>query len=577
MKILSAIAICIAFLFPYTVFPCGAFFPSGHEYRGEAFHGSPVRVWAYDIDGDGKPDYRKEDVNNDGVIDLYLYDRDFDGMFDAEIRKSGIPEQQQRHLIICADSVSRFFMEKLWEEGHFRDFYPPSCMISTFPSDTNPAFTEIFDTAKMPGVEDRYYDREKNRIVGGAWDHLKRRNRKTDRSFHAVFDYEQNPRYGALIYLAPCAVADHDIARCRRVFWKLYRDKDPDEPIFLYIGSMDAIGHKKGAEGMRRQLLKLEEFFNEIIYKTEGGVSISLYADHGNNMVYSDRMIDLGRHLAACGFRLRNKLTDERDVVAPRFGLVGNVCIHTRKENSELLAEALKTLEGVDFAIYEKDGDCIVTGARGRAKIIKSGKRYRYEILEGDPLELGAILKKLSEQDKLDKEGFADDEAWFEATKGHRYPDILRRLSIAATDLVINRPTMLLSLKDGYCYGNGSFIKMIDLVSTHGSALDTSTNAIAMSTSRRLPDYIRTVDLMKAFGEPKPGIPPLEEEGIELSTVPSEAPEAQIAKSTPAATPTPRYPMPIAATATPGRGDQTSDTESPSAEGQDPTEPLESR
>ena len=82
---------------------------------------------------------------------------------------------------------------------------------------------------------------------------------------------------------------------------------------------------------------------------------------------------------------------------------------------------------------------------------------------------------------------------------------------------------------------------------------------------------------MKAFGEPKPGLPPLKGEVIEPSMEPSETPEARIAISTPAATPTPRYPMPIAATATPGRGDQTSDTESPSAGEQVSTEPLESR
>ncbi len=485
----------------------GEFFPSPSVSMGEPFHKPPVNIWDYDINGDGKADYRKQDVNNDGVVDVYLHDRDFNGSFDDVINKSLIPEQEQRHLIVCVDSIPHFFMEKLWNEGHFRDFNPPSHMISTFPSDTNPAFTEILDTAKTPGVENRYYDRAQNRLVGGARDHIKRRYRRTDRTFHALFDYEQNPRYGALIYLTPYLVADHDLAKCRKAFWKLYRVKAPGEPIFLYIGSNDAIGHKTGKEGTLRQLFQLEQILDEIVYKTEGKVRISLFSDHGNNMVYSDRPIDLGRHLVNNGFRLNNRLKSERDVVVPRFGLVGDACIYTREGNKERLAEVLKPLKGVDFALYEKDGQIFVLGRNGKARITKNDKLYKYDIIEGDPLELRGIQAQLKRQRKIDENGFADDEAWFELTKGHRYPDILRRLVTAMMNHVVNRPDIYLSLEDGYCYGNGVFINMIDLLSTHGSAIDTSTNGIAMSTSRELPDYIRAVDLMDAFGEPKPRLP----------------------------------------------------------------------
>jgi hypothetical protein len=275
-------------------------------------------------------------------------------------------------------------------------------MISSFPSDTNPAFREIANTEKTPGVEDRYYDRERNRIVGGAWDHVVRRDRRTDRSFHALFDYEQHPRYGALIYLAPYTVADHDLKRCRAVFWDLYRRRQPDEPIFLYVGSTDAIGHRKGGEGMRRQLLGLEQIVDEILYRTEGKVKISIFSDHGNNLVNSDTMIALGPHLAERGFKLTDRLRGERDVVVPRFGLVGDACIYTRPENCEPLAEALRALEGVDFTVYSEGEEVHVVGARGRAKISTRGELYRYEIVEGDPLALGGILETLREEGCVD-------------------------------------------------------------------------------------------------------------------------------------------------------------------------------
>jgi len=528
--------------------PSAEGFPRPKIFYGEGLDGAAMTGWDYDLNNDGRTDYRKKDLDGDGVFDLYLYDRDFSGSFETVIEKSKLARGAQRRLIICVDSVPFALMEELWREGHFRDLYPPRRLIATFPSDTNPALTEVFGTEKTPGVEDRYYDREKNRIMGGTWDHIVRRNRLTDRSFHGVFEYEEHPRYGALMYLAPYLVSDHDLERCRTVFWKCYREKPPEEPIMLYIGSTDAISHKRGREGIRRQLLMLEEILDEIMYATAGEFRITLFSDHGNNMVYSDQMIDLGGHLARNGFRLTTALTGEKDVVVPRFGLVGDVCLYTDKENRKPLAETLTALRGVDFALYEKDGDIFVAGARGKAKISRRGERYRYQTIEGDPLGLAHDLKELEEYENLDGEGFADDNLWFEATKGDRYPDILRRAAVAMTDHVVNRPDIILSLEEGFCYGSGAFVKMVDLLGTHGSARDTQTFGMAMCTSDPLPGYIRGSDLMAALGEQKSELAPI---AARTTTPVPPTPTPTITPAPPTATPTaPPSPTP-AATLTP--------------------------
>lgn len=491
-------ALCVAPL-------SGQSFPPPRLYHGESFGAHPTAGWNYDLDGDGKTDYRKRDLDNDGAVDLYLYDDDRDGSFERVITKQEMRDRRPRHLIICVDSVPFFLMEELWREGHFRDFYFPSRVISAFPSDTNPAFRELFGTAKTPGVEDRYYDRALNRIIGGKWDHMVRPDRATDKSFHSAFDYEEHPRYGALMYVAPYTVSDHDINRCREVFWKLYPHSTPDRPIIIYVGSTDAIGHKRGREGMRRQLLLIERVVDEIICRTAGDVRVSIFSDHGNNLVYSEPMIALGRHLAKNGFRLSDRLTRERDVAVPRFGLVGDVVMYTARGNREALAEAARTLEGVDFAVFEKDGLTLVTGRRGKAIILKEGARYKYKPIEGDPLDLEPILEVLEARQQLDEQGFAGDADWFEATKNHHYPDILRRLTAAVVNHVLNTPDVLLSLEDGYCYGNPYFVRMIELRGTHGSARDTQTNGMAMSTDAPLPRFIRAGDLMESLGEEKPG------------------------------------------------------------------------
>ena len=516
--------------------PSAEGFPRPKMFYGEDINGAPTTGWDYDLNGDGRIDYRKRDLDGDGVVDVYLYDRDFSGSFETVIEKSKLARGAQRHLIICVDSVSWAVMDELWREGHFRDFYPPRRLIATFPSDTNPSLTEVFGTEKTPGVEDRYYDREKNRILGGRWDHMVRRNRLMDRSFHGVFEYEEHPRYGALMFIAPYRVSEHDLERCRTVFWKCYRENPPGEPIILYIGSTDAISHKRGREGIRRQLLMLEEILDEIMYATAGGFRITLFSDHGNNLVYSGQMIDLGGHLARNGFRLTTALTGEKDVVVPSFGLVGDVCLYTARENTEPLAETLTALRGVDFALYEKGGDVFVVGACGKARISRRGERYRYKTIEGDPLGLASALKELDEYENLDGEGFADDDLWFEATKGHCYPDILRRAVVAMTDHVVNRPDIILSLEEGFYYGSGAFAEMIDLLGTHGSARDTQTSGMAMSTSDPLPDYVRGSDLMAFLGEQKPELAP--------AAMPTATPVPPTA--TPTVTPAPRTATPKA-------------------------------
>ena len=530
-------------------FPCAPspaqVFPAPEIHKAEPFTGSAITNWDYDRDGDHATDFRKQDLDGDGVVDRYLKDRDANGSFDLIVPKAPREGRTQRHLIICVDSVPFSVMEGLWRTGHFRDFHPPGRVISSFPSDTNPAFAEIFGMAKSPGMEDRYYDRALNRIVGGKWDHMVRRDGRADGTFHAAFDYEEHPRYGALMYLAPSMVSDHDLARCRTVFWRLYREKPADQPIFLYIGSTDAISHREGLAGLVRQLLRVEGIIDEIVFHAGGDIRISLFSDHGNNLAYSGPMIDLGGHLARKGFRPAAALKGPRDVVVPRFGQVGDACIYTREENREAVAEALATLKGVGFSVYVKDAACVVEGPLGKAKITRDGGRYRYEMVSGDPLKLGEIIAGMRLDGKIDAEGYGDDAAWFAATRAHVYPDILRRLAAAVTDHVVNRPDVLVSLEEGYRYGGGFFAKMMALHGAHGSAAGTQTIGMAMSTDRAVPAFIRAADVMEALGEAKPGSRAAAQ--MSPTSTPSATPAAPAtATPTPAntATPAPTSPPP---------------------------------
>jgi hypothetical protein len=471
-------------------------------FKRQAFHAPVITGWDYDTNSDDAMDFGKRDTDNDGVIDTYRYDTDYNGSLEtSHIKGAALPA---RHLVIFIDSIPYDLMEELWEDGYFRDFFSPGRVISTFPSDTNPAFTEMFDTEPMPGIEDRYYDRKRNKVVGGKWDHIVRRYKKSDTSFHAFFDYEQHPRYGALIYLLPYPIADHDIEQCYRAYWKTLARQPDKDPVILYIGSTDAIGHKKGRAGMRRQLLKIEQMINEIIYKTRGTVQISLISDHGNNLVKSNRIAPLGKALAEHAYELSNtSINGDRSIVIPRFGLVNDVCVYTGEADKEKVADILAHTPGVDFALYEKEGDYYVIDEQGNAKISARDTAYRYETLTGDPFDLGDVIVHMQQSNMIDKDGFAQDADWFTMTKNHRYPDIIKRSVTALTNHAINRPDVFLSLKDGYCYGNPLFNSLITLLGTHGAATDTSSNGIVMNTHRPSPDYVRISDVLRTLGIPQ--------------------------------------------------------------------------
>lgn len=496
---LAAAAILSILLFP--VSPRGEELVPTRVFKSKGFNATPVSGWDYDTDGDGKTDYRRRDGDGDGVIDHYLYDWDLNGSFESALIKSRGDRREDRHLVVFLDSIPFSLMKELWDGGHFRDFHPPGRMISPFPSHTNPAFTEILGTEMTPGIEDRYYDRLRDRVTGGFADHMGHRDRKTDRTFHAAFDYEQNPRYGGLIYLAPYAVADHDLKMAEKKFWKLHDETPSNRPIVLYVGSTDAIGHREGYAGFTRQLLKFEKILDRLIHDTKGRLRVSLVSDHGNNLVRGERLIDLDGRLEKGGFRLTGSLKKDKDVVAPCLGLLNVISLYTGEENKEPLSDLLTTLDGVDFAVYRKDGRLFVSDREGSALILTEGNRHKYEIVDGDPLELREIMELMRSRGEMDEDGFAGDTAWFEATKACRYPDILRRLVAGMSGQVVNRPDLFLSLEDGYCYGTPLFLKMIDLKGTHGSALDTSTYGIVMSTEKSVPPYVRAADVMDVIGE----------------------------------------------------------------------------
>jgi hypothetical protein len=307
-------------------------------------------------------------------------------------------------------------------------------------------------------------------------------------------------QYEFLVYVLPDKIFASDLARMIDKF------KASSAPIFFaFLKSTDGIIHLGGREKLMKVLAQLDAALSELYEDHRGELEIMMFSDHGNALLPFER-ISLKPHLARYRFELTDRIKKHRSVIVPGFGLCSYAPVYTAVENRSELSEALATLKGVDFSAFQPFDESAteLIGPRGRARIhfdVESN-RFRYEQIEGDPLRLSSIIASLQSEGLIAEDGFAEDRAWFEATKDHTYPDALRNLWSSVRDHVESRADVLVSFEDGYCYGSAIFDRLVTMKATHGSALKTTSYSFLMSTHRDAPSHLRAREastIIRAF------------------------------------------------------------------------------
>ncbi|HOD83095.1 MAG TPA: hypothetical protein PKG77_16890 [Phycisphaerae bacterium] len=122
---------------------------------------------AFDTNGDGKADFFLL-ADATGRVDRIAYDRDGDQKGDEIVNLDHLRAAQCRHLVIVLDGFGHDVVKAFRDEGHFRMFHPPSRLITVYPSMTDMAMEEIFDSVPCPAYEALYYDRRRNKLAGGS-------------------------------------------------------------------------------------------------------------------------------------------------------------------------------------------------------------------------------------------------------------------------------------------------------------------------------------------------------------------------------------------------------------------------
>ena len=403
-----------------------------------------------------------------------------------------------RRIVLVLDGVPYETIVKMRGEGLFRRFREPARMISTFPSLTNPAMIEILGMPDAPGYEDHYFDRTRNRLVGGLQDRI-RGGKFIQGTFRQTFDYHASALKGSFAYLAApvgaISVAQWDLASFRQAF------RRSKAPFFVgYLGATDSLTHLGGEPAIKDFLSTLDQTLNELMDETGrngGRLEIEIFSDHGNRYdKYRD--VKLNAALEKAGFVIEKSLRHPRGVVLPRYGLVGASELFTAPENREKVALVCAATQGVDFAAYPVKAEVIeVVSRRGRARLSRAGERYRYEDLGGDPLGLNEVVHRLRARGAMDPEDYADRDAWWNETQTHRYIDAPRRLFGGFHSHVANRADVLVSYEDGYLLGSPFMGFMARMVATHGNLLPGETEGFAMSTRQTFSEALRGYELTK--------------------------------------------------------------------------------
>ena len=425
-----------------------------------------------------------------GRLDVLAYDDDGDGKFDRFYRLSDYRNEDVPHLIVLLDSIPYEPVAERYRHGDFGFFDPPQKVIPPFPSLTELCFTKLLGAPPLPGMVDTYFNPDEGAIARNLWKRALGGYRQPwERRLH----YLANGWESGFTYLNPRPWFAAELARARQAL-----DDSPDRVTLVYFISSSAMLSKYGRVGLDEVLDGVRRLCLQLLYERRGALKITLLADHGHNMMATTN-VSLAPWLTKAGFRVSDRLRDDRDAVLELLGLVTYAGIHTA--HPAAAARAVCACPEVQHAAYLEGSRVIIRDARGAAAIECADHKLRYVPIDGDPLNYAPVLKSL----QADPNGFADDQTWFAATKDQEYPDAPRRLWDAFHGQVVHPPDVMVIMRDGYCCGDPYIENFIHMASSHGGLNQANTATFVMSMTGRATQPMRTKDVLSAI---EPGYEP---------------------------------------------------------------------
>ena len=403
-----------------------------------------------------------------------------------------------KRLIIGLDGISYRDMQALQEgvtykdthgfqfhrQGFHQGYFPVSRMISTFPSTSDVAWTDIFGDRPLPGYQRTYFSEAANleMSVNGI---------TTSMEHERQMDWQvENGFLRTLGYVYPSHTYQYELHELVRNF---LNTRSQGDNYYAYIRTPDDAQHL--SRDVFAMLCALDEKLQKLraLYKAQEGhdLEILILSDHGNNHAGVGQRIEIQPFLKKAGYRIANSIVNPKDVVLPTTGIESWVEIHNSPAETESLMQLLSQLKGVDILTARFPGRTnrfIVMNSKGERAIIEwnpARNSFRYSTERGDPINYLPVVEALSQKNRLDADGFATADAWMAETLTHRYPLALERIVRGHTCVTLNPATILISLDNHHVHAGWLVKRGSELVTfggTHGALDDLNSDGMLLSS-----------------------------------------------------------------------------------------------
>jgi Type I phosphodiesterase / nucleotide pyrophosphatase len=403
-----------------------------------------------------------------------------------------------KRLILALDGISYRDMQALQEgvtykdakgrqfhrQGFHQGYFPVSRNVSTFPSTSDVAWTDIFGDRPLPGYQRTYYSEAANSQVSinGV---------TTTMEHERQMQWElENGFLRTLGYVCPSHVYKYEVHEFAKVF---LNTKSEADNYYVYIRTPDDAQHL--SRDLFAMLCMLDNELQELRarYRAREGreLEILILSDHGSNHAGPAKRVPVRAFLKKAGYRIAKSIRDPKDVVLPTAGIETWVEIHNSPTETERLLQLLTHLEGVDVvtarAPDQTNRFTVMDAKGGRASIDWNPAKnsFRYSAESGDPLDHLPAVAALTQKNQFDSDGFATADAWMAETMRHRYPLALERIVRAHTQVTLNPATILISLDNRYVHASWLTKKGSEFIrfgGTHGGLDDLNSDGILLSS-----------------------------------------------------------------------------------------------
>lgn len=403
-----------------------------------------------------------------------------------------------RRLIIALDGIAYRDMEVL-QRGipytnilggvHHRQafssdegYFPVSRMISTFPSTSDVAWTEIFGNRPLPGYQRTYFSAAANSLVS-------KNGVTTTMEHERQMDWQVEGGFvRSMGYIYSAHIFEYEMREMVKNFWNT---RSTNAGYYAYIRSSDDAQHLD--RDIFSMLCLLDKQLQDLRkrYKAEEGrdLQILILSDHGHNHAGSGQRVKIQAFLENAGYKIAQSIVNSNDVVLPTAGIEDWVEIHNAPAETERLAQRLTHLKGVDVLaarLPNLTNHFLVANFKTERAMIEwnpAQNTFRYSTEEGDPLDYSQAVKALKQKNLLDADGFATADAWMNETMTNRYPLALERIVRGLTTVTLNPATILISLDNQYVNA-GWLVKessrLENYGSTHGALDDINSDGILL-------------------------------------------------------------------------------------------------